>query len=212
MSKKILLHRCSRCGKTATWLYMPSSHGMHFYCDDCVPRGCTCNVMDINMEEPDIKLSDNTIWWSKKDYQECLIQKIDPINYCTNERKPDSFYYEILDEQKRRSPCCEFDYSPDGYEREYNVYILNFEDIVGIFNRVIKKHIIGSLSMAKGIKKIIYGYSNNNKIPYNQFMTKISEYCRPYIMHTMFERDKLNNDFYNSFRSQVYEKKYILTS
>ena len=43
-------------------------------------------------------------------------------------------------------------------------------------------------------------------------MTKVSEFCRPYISHTMFERDRLNQTFYNSFRSQLYDKKYNILS
>lgn len=35
------------CGKEAVWLYMPSYEGTQrndFYCDDCVARGCSCNM------------------------------------------------------------------------------------------------------------------------------------------------------------------------
>jgi len=32
--------KCVKCGKMAIWLYMPS--GGNGYCDECVPRGCTC--------------------------------------------------------------------------------------------------------------------------------------------------------------------------
>ena len=35
---------CSKCGsKTAQWIYGPDGCMM---CDDCVPRGCSCNVDD----------------------------------------------------------------------------------------------------------------------------------------------------------------------
>ena len=30
-----------KCGKLATWYYMPSEHNW-VYCDNCVPRGCSC--------------------------------------------------------------------------------------------------------------------------------------------------------------------------
>ena len=53
---------------------------------------------------------------------------------------------------------------------------------------------------------------NNEEILYNEFITKVSEFCRPYISHTMFERDRLNQTFYNSFRSQLYDKKYNILS
>ena len=33
------------CGKDAIWIYMPYNPNITnpYYCDDCVPRGCTCN-------------------------------------------------------------------------------------------------------------------------------------------------------------------------
>jgi hypothetical protein len=34
------------CGNKGTWLYMPSYGGIQhndYYCDYCVPRGCSCN-------------------------------------------------------------------------------------------------------------------------------------------------------------------------
>lgn len=30
-----------KCGKIATWCYLPKDT---LYCDDCVSRGCSCNV------------------------------------------------------------------------------------------------------------------------------------------------------------------------
>ena len=37
-------YKCD-CGKLATWVYMPSYRDSDndFSCDDCVPRGCSCN-------------------------------------------------------------------------------------------------------------------------------------------------------------------------
>jgi hypothetical protein len=34
--------KCLKCGALATWIYMPIYHD-YSYCDDCVPRGCSCN-------------------------------------------------------------------------------------------------------------------------------------------------------------------------
>jgi len=34
--------KCMKCGALAIWIYMPSD-GNYNYCDDCVPRGCSCN-------------------------------------------------------------------------------------------------------------------------------------------------------------------------
>lgn len=35
-------HKCcvEKCNNISTWGYMPSDYN---YCDDCVPRGCSCN-------------------------------------------------------------------------------------------------------------------------------------------------------------------------
>lgn len=206
MSNKRKMHKCSHCAKIATWLYMPVSHGVYFFCDDCVPRGCTCNVMDLDMEKPDENLSERTIWWSKETYKRCFDNNINPVECCTHIRENDSYHYEILDENGKRFPCCEYDYSPDGYEREYNTYSIAISDIIAIFNKVIETHKAGSLSMVEGIKKLISNECNN-EVLYNQFMTKVAKFCRPYINCGIFKRNKLNQAFYNSFRSQCYEKR-----
>jgi hypothetical protein len=39
------LATCMKCGALAQWRYAPSGPRMD-YCDDCVPRGCSCNVID----------------------------------------------------------------------------------------------------------------------------------------------------------------------
>ena len=39
---------CDGCGKIATWAYMPSTEN---YCDACVPRGCSCNIIDIDVSD-----------------------------------------------------------------------------------------------------------------------------------------------------------------
>lgn len=45
-----------KCGKLATWYYMPDEHEWAC-CDNCVPRGCTCNdyPVDGNYENSDPK-------------------------------------------------------------------------------------------------------------------------------------------------------------
>lgn len=32
-----------QCNQLATWCYMPSSKNYPYFCDNCVPRGCSCN-------------------------------------------------------------------------------------------------------------------------------------------------------------------------
>lgn len=43
---------CQTCGAVAIWEYAPSD-GSGFYCDTCVPRGCSCNVLDYDDPRPD---------------------------------------------------------------------------------------------------------------------------------------------------------------
>lgn len=38
--------KCDTCGEKAVWEYAPSDNS-HQYCDICVPRGCSCNVIDL---------------------------------------------------------------------------------------------------------------------------------------------------------------------
>ena len=46
-------HSCKRCSSKAIWKYAPSdSEG--YYCDNHVPRGCSCNLdFDSNIEYTD---------------------------------------------------------------------------------------------------------------------------------------------------------------
>ena len=39
-------YKCN-CGKLAVWIYAPSDDVGQF-CDDCVPRGCSCNDYPID--------------------------------------------------------------------------------------------------------------------------------------------------------------------
>jgi hypothetical protein len=43
---------CNKCNAKAVWNYAPS--GFNYYCDNHVPRGCSCNVdPDSNIEDTD---------------------------------------------------------------------------------------------------------------------------------------------------------------
>ena len=86
------------CGNIATWLYMPCSSSKEnpFYCDDCVPRGCSCNNTSL-----------------KEDYAQQEIEGNDKNGY---NYKIENDYIIPLDEQGREFPCSEYDYDEDGYE------------------------------------------------------------------------------------------------
>ena len=84
------------CGKVAVWCYLPGycNGDNPNHCDDCVPRGCTCNYHSIQeeyddqpegVEGVDYKWISETIWTE-------------------------------IDDQGREYPCVEYDYDEDGWE------------------------------------------------------------------------------------------------
>ncbi len=117
MENKNKLAKCRYCDKIATWLYMPSSTSDGFYCDEHVPRGCTCNVQNLKEDgEPQNEDNNEILWWDKRTYEDCYPNGIDPLKFAGKYHQIDSFYYEVLDKNSRRNPCCEYDYSEDGFE------------------------------------------------------------------------------------------------
>jgi len=92
MKKK---HLCN-CGKLATWWYMPgySGGGDPFHCDDCVPRGCTCNHK-----------------YLKEDYDNNPTEEEEPIKWIRENE-----VWTRVDEKGREQPCCEYSCDEDGYE------------------------------------------------------------------------------------------------
>ena len=91
------------CGKIATWIYVPGFSGgdSPFFCDDCVPRGCSCNHEYVDTEsyvpsldKPNLPLeSDMPIKWLEEGKIWCRV-----------------------DEQGREYPCCEYDYDENGFD------------------------------------------------------------------------------------------------
>ncbi len=93
------------CGKLATWMYMPAWDELtmndRIKCDDCVPRGCSCNehcVKDeiqgeIFEDYPNEDLIEGQDWeWIEKDIR-----------------------WRELDEGKQ-VPCCEWMYDKEGFD------------------------------------------------------------------------------------------------
>jgi hypothetical protein len=101
----MIKEKCN-CGSEAKWLYMPSSSMENpFFCDDCVPRGCSCNSRHIDpnayhppLENPDLPDGEEGIDWTWVDDEK--------NEWC------------YIDEKGRKYPCCEFDYDEEGYEKE----------------------------------------------------------------------------------------------
>lgn len=87
-----------KCGKIATWVYMPSSsHEIPCYCDECVPRGCSCNINSTPLLDKDIGENppeSNLNWkWIEFGKQWCYV-----------------------DEKGREYPCIEYWYDEEGFD------------------------------------------------------------------------------------------------
>ena len=79
---------CVICSKKAKWSYMPGSYN---YCDNHVPRGCSCNL--------ELK---------------------EGIAFNSEEAKDTANYVEPLDEKGRRYPCCEYFIIEEEFHSEPN--------------------------------------------------------------------------------------------
>jgi len=80
-----MLNKCLKCNSTAVWFYAP---GVSQYCDDHVPRGCTCNKYSVSLNE----FSDIPIGVENEDWKWIVPNEI----WC------------VIDEKGRELPCCEY--------------------------------------------------------------------------------------------------------
>ena len=101
---KARYRKCGKCKKKkAVWLYGPSGNRIRLYCDECVPRGCPCNIRNLIYNEP--MDESNILYYSKEDVGRLEMGKVG-----SRVRKPDSEYYENLDEKGRRFPCSDYEW------------------------------------------------------------------------------------------------------
>ena len=93
------------CGKVATWCYMPGySDGNPNNCDDCVPRGCTCNYQYVSEE---VYQSPGVLLNSPQGIDGKDWKWIEPGKIWTD-----------LDQKGREYPCCEHMHLPFGWDEE----------------------------------------------------------------------------------------------
>lgn len=170
--KKIRYHKCSRCGKKAVWLYMPSGSGRVLYCDDCVPRGCSCNNHDIKWDgEPE---EGREVVWLPKNYKSLEKEM-------TRERRPDSFHYQYLD-KGRLLPCGEYFYDEEGFEIERKVTLVNYNRLREIMTAIIKKN--GCPKLLEYATEMLSKCNvKRYNIDYNEFMRKLD-----HINHGFFSK------------------------
>lgn len=104
--------KCTSCPKIAVWVYMPSSKD-GYYCEDCVPRGCSCNYHHANpndfhppLEEGEVPVGIEGVNWK-------WVEKPETDKERATTKEEGLFVY--LDEEGREEPCCEFMYNKDGF-------------------------------------------------------------------------------------------------
>lgn len=47
-----MIYTCDKCKSIAVWMYMPSAK-YQMRCEEHVPRGCSCNLNEDNVEDTD---------------------------------------------------------------------------------------------------------------------------------------------------------------
>lgn len=118
MEEQVLEKESCKCGYLATWCYMPCSTGNPYYCDSCVPRGCSCSIVSFSMEA----------YLGVKPAGSGILEEL--IERKAKFRVNDSMiggeeshylshkYIVELDNEGREEPCVEFWYSEAGWEKE----------------------------------------------------------------------------------------------
>lgn len=96
---------CSSCKiNKGVWCYEPGylSGNSPYFCDDCVPRGCSCNhrYIDINAYHPPLNNPDYPEGIENKDWKWIEKDKV----------------WTDIDEKGREYPCVEYFYEEEGWE------------------------------------------------------------------------------------------------
>ena len=96
-------HRCV-CGKIATWQYAPSDRDA-YCCDDCVPRGCSCNIIDHATGEEERDEKDRLLpcceWWEDR----FGIDDMEPDWSEYSSRYEGPFLPQTVDEEREGTSC-----------------------------------------------------------------------------------------------------------
>ena len=108
------------CNKIATWWYAPGYSGKDkdhpYYCDDCVPRDCSCEWTYVSKDAyGPIPLD-----------QDCLPEGIEGKDWKWIEKEGTEEVEEIkkgevwvtVDEKGRQYPCVEYCHNKDGWDKD----------------------------------------------------------------------------------------------
>ena len=204
MSKKLnRKHRCCECGKIEVWYNeFGTKNRTKYYCEDCVPRGSISNVdniEDIGEPNPNKKI----MWWS----EHCLHN--DLLKNGSLERDKDSFYYEELDEEGRRSPSDDFSYSERGFDKkdDEKSYVICYDDILESIDDCNKSiSLDDEFEISDALGEIFLEYRNLRdlySIDYNLFMSKVGDFFHS--RFNGFDKNKYESwkKFYINFKQVI---------
>lgn len=214
-------HKCSCCNKKAVWLYMPSRYGKIYYCDDCVPRGCMCNVY--NIKEFGGKTSNGiteTIYWSDNNINEYVNGKLNENEFTklgSHEKKYDSTYYEILDDFGRREPCCEYMYEYEGFEMEIPQVLIKKFDLLNCIAKVRNSYFLNTkninwLSLIRFLRDNYGNEVNYNTIFDDMYKNMVDNFIindGASAINFVIRSKRIVKNFIGEIRKRAREYKYV---
>lgn len=203
-------HLCGQCKKNiALWYYIPSSSKsrIRYYCDECVPRGCSCNSKHITEFPLPKDENINNLIWSET---------------CTEwhkDKQETDKYYEETDELGRRFPCCEFDFSEDGYllSDDATIYFIKVQDVFDTL--LLAKEHYKEYKNINDIydfynEKISVKFNSSYVITYNDIMSYMSEITTSQMKLTQNRYknidEKIYKLFYNRCRLILLQKRFLI--
>lgn len=128
------MKKCCYCDNTAKWLLMSGNDPeKDFYCDKCVPKGCSCNNYDFDRDEDPVPREEQINFFLKdpikvRNYGNIIHNYGEHLEEITDIHLIKSMFYNFTDTQLlqleiipidkngEEYPCCEFHNSENGFE------------------------------------------------------------------------------------------------
>jgi hypothetical protein len=112
--------KCGKCEQKAVWWYAPGYSGKQkedsYYCDDHVPRGCSCEYHHTKPE--DFHPNDGTAEVPKGTEGKDWKWVEEPATEHSSAITKEDGLFVYLDEKGREYPCCEYWYEENGWDKD----------------------------------------------------------------------------------------------
>lgn len=121
-----------KCGNIGLWFYGPGEQGSPVYCDNCVPRGCSCNSYSFSDSPDALPLFEQAKDFINGgdfyilDYGQRQMAQGKHIRVIRDKSEIDmefakeenllNFLLVPVDEEGREWPCCEYFYDEEGFD------------------------------------------------------------------------------------------------